>query len=71
MVNAVPIGFFSLSTEKSFGQIDCAKPKRAKNFLGRQYLAAQCSRHHTNIYTGLSCEPSLTSRSFNFRTEQS
>ena len=57
--------------EASFGQIDCAKLKRAKNLLGWQYVASQCFRHDTNIYTGLSCEPSLASCSLNFRTEQS
>jgi hypothetical protein len=55
----------------SFEQIDCAKLKRAKNLLGRQHLAGQCSRDHTIVYTGVSCERSLASRSFNFRTEQS
>ena len=55
----------------SFGQIDHVKLERAKNFLGGQHLAAQCSRDHTIIYTGLSCERSLASRSFYFRTEQS
>ena len=55
----------------SFGQIDCAKLKRAKNLLGWQYVASQCFRHDTDIYTGLSCESSLASCSLNFRTEQS
>jgi hypothetical protein len=59
------------SGQASFGQIDCAKLQRAKNFLGRQYQAAQRFRNHTDIYTSLSRKLSLASRSFYFRTEQS
>src|SRR6266699_1348126 len=69
-LHVVPCGRAAIQKKQSLGQIEYAKIECAKNFFGRQYPTAQCSRDHANIYTSLPCERALASRSFYFRTEQ-